>query len=59
MFALGAKEPQPRIKTQNKENKTRHKYVENKTRHKYVQTNTQVQNTISPYQLKKKPHIYT
>ena len=43
MSLLGAKEAQPRIKIQNKENKTRHKYA---------QTNTQVQKTISPYQLK-------
>ena len=48
LSSLGAEEPQPRIKMQNKENKTRHKYG---------QTNTQVQNTISPYQLKK-THTY-
>ena len=49
MSSLGAEEPQPRIKIQNKENKTRHKYV---------QTTTQVQNTISPYQLKNHTYIH-
>jgi len=49
MSSLGTKDPRPRTKIQNKENEKRHKYV---------RTNTQIQNTISPYQLKSHTHIH-
>jgi len=49
MHTLGVKEPQPRTKIQNKENETRHKYV---------CINTQIQNTVSPYQLQSHTYIH-
>ena len=47
--SLGAEEPQLRTKVQNKESKIREKYV---------RTNTQIQNTVSPYQLKSHTYVH-